>query len=216
VRFCAAQHYAAVSFIPFRHSLARNWRTMLPYLPSHAFSYIFIMSVAFLLGAQAFAQKVKVEHDPSADFSRFKTFALVQGFPLPDYLLDLQMVGTIEHDLAAKGLSKVDPTVADLLVTYHAAGSSEINISSLHDPTYSTTGGRPMPGQTVWSTPSTIGSVGRLIKKGSLGVEIVDRERGQLVWAAVAQGTAKEKRSDRAKQLEKVLTKMFEQYPPSR
>jgi len=216
VRFCATQYYAGVHFLRSRHLFAGNWRTMLPYLPSHAFSYIFIMSVAFLLGGQAFAQKVKVEHDPSVDFSRFKTFALVQGFPLPDYLLDLQMLGGIEHDLAARGLTKVEPTVADLLVTYHAAGSSEINISSLHDPTYSTTGGRPMPGQTVWSTPSTIGSVGRLIKKGSLGVEIVDREKGQLVWAAVAQGTAKEKRSDRAQQLDKVLTRMFEQYPSSR
>jgi triphosphoribosyl-dephospho-CoA synthetase len=68
----------------------------------------------------------------------------------------------------------------------------------------------------MWTTPSTVGSVGRLIKKGSLGVEMVDREKQQLVWAGAATGKAKEKRTDKMKQLDKVLTKMMDQYPPPR
>jgi hypothetical protein len=45
---------------------------------------------------------------------------------------------------------------------------------------------------------------------------MVDREKKQLVWAGVATGKAKEKRTDKLKQLDKAMTQMMDQYPPPR
>ena len=67
----------------------------------------------------------------------------------------------IEDDFAKKGLHKVEPKDADLLVTYNAARDTDLNISSFHDPTYAATGGEPMVGTTMWSSGSTAGSVER-------------------------------------------------------
>jgi len=184
--------------------------------PCSLFANPILSMVLFLAAVPLSAQNVKVDYDKSVDFSKFKTYAWVKGLPFADYLLDLNILGIVDHELAAQGLTQVDPNIADLLVAYHIAATADVSVSSLHDPTYAHNGGIAPLGETMWTTPSTVGSVGRLIKKGSLGVEMVDREKKQLVWAGVATGKAKEKRTDKMKQLDKVLTKMMDQYPPPR
>lgn len=107
-----------------------------------------------------------------------------------------------------KGMKAVDPKDASVLITYHAAGSTDLNISGFEDPTYITTGGVPMPGQTA-------GSAARLIRKGSLSFQIMDRSIHKVIWTGTAKGTLKEKRSEQSEQLDKCLIKIFERYPPA-
>ena len=81
------------------------------------------LALTVLLGllatpAQLRAQKTSYDHDPSADFSRFRTYAWTQGTPAPEAFLHQRIVAAIDSQLAAKGLTRSDAN-PDLYVTYH-------------------------------------------------------------------------------------------------
>jgi hypothetical protein len=160
------------------------------------------------------AQKISVDYDKKVNFSRFKTYAWATGTPVPNPPLDLYIMGAIDLNLQRKGLSRVGTEDADLVITYHAASSTELNVSGIGNPALSTTKGYNSIDATVWSIPSTMGSVARQVRKGSLAVEIFDRQKKELVWAAQAKGTVKETRRERLDQLDKALTRMIDPYPP--
>ncbi len=160
------------------------------------------------------AQKISVDYDKKVNFSRFKTYAWATGTPVPNPPLDLYIMGAIDLNLKHKGLSKVVTEDADLVITYHAASSTELNISGIGNPTLLTTKGYNSTDPAGWSIPSTAGSVARQVRKGSLAVEMFDRQKKELVWAAQAKGTIKETRKERLDQLDKALTRMIDQYPP--
>ena len=77
----------------------------------------------FLITPAIFADNRDVDHDPQADFSKFKTFTLREGtiaVKAPDLnspLVRKKIDEAIRTQLAAKGLREVQ-NQADLLVTY--------------------------------------------------------------------------------------------------
>ncbi|HSY64678.1 MAG TPA: DUF4136 domain-containing protein [Terriglobales bacterium] len=160
------------------------------------------------------AQKITVDYDKKVNFSRFTTYTWATGTPVSNPPLDLYIVGAIDLNLQRKGLSRVGTEDADLVVTYHAASSTELNISGIGNPTLSTTKGYNSIDTAGWSIPSTAGSVARQVKKGTLAVQMFDRKKKELVWAAQAKGTIKESRKERLDQLDRALTRMIDQYPP--
>ncbi len=183
----------------------------------HAWREVIVaLSIVLYAAPAALAQKVASDYDTATDFSRFKTYAWVDGFPAAMVNVDLYIKMAIEADLEKKGLHKTEPKDADLLVTYNAARDTDLNISSFHDPTYTATGGEPMLGTTMWSSGSTVGSVGRYISKGTLALVIYDRQQRRVIWEASAKDTIKEGRSDRLKQLDKALDKILIKYPPKK
>jgi hypothetical protein len=60
-----------------------------------------------LLSTSAAAQDISHDYDTDADFSRFKTYAWVQGTNLRDQLNHKRIVNAIDAQLAAEGLQKV-------------------------------------------------------------------------------------------------------------
>jgi hypothetical protein len=91
-------------------------------------------------------------------------------------------------DCCSKGLTKTEAKHADLLVTYHAARDTEVNASSIDDASYAVSMG-----------PT---------------IELFEREHHQLVWMATATLKLEEKNSQALDQLDKILTKIFDSYPP--
>jgi len=178
-----------------------------------------IAAVAFLAmsaSSAVVAQKVISDYDKTTDFSSFKTYGWGENTSLLDPKVNQEIKVAIEADLDSKGLKKVPGEVAELLVGYQAATNTDLNVSGFVDPTYSTMGGTPMVGTTVWSSGSTAGSVGRYIGKGSLAIQVYDRRQRKVIWQAVAKGTLKEKRIERMDQLNNALTKMMARYPPGK
>jgi hypothetical protein len=175
-----------------------------------------VLFLAAGVSSMAVAQKVTSDYDKATDFSIFGSYAWVAGQAVPAVNMDLYIKIAIDEDLAKKGLHKVEPKDADLLVTYNSARDTDLNISSFYDPTYTASGGDPMLGTTMWSSGSSVGSAGRYITKGSLAIVIYDRHQRKIIWEVVAKGTVKERQGDRLKQLDKALTKMLEKYPPTK
>jgi hypothetical protein len=172
-------------------------------------SLVFVL----LLVPQLDAQKVKIEYDKTTDFSKYKTYAWVQGTPLFDPHLDAYVRNSVTDMLHHIGMTEAPINAADILVTYHAAIGTDISVGTALDPTYAATGGTPMPGQSIWQTSS--GAAPAHVTKGSLAFEILDRAANRPVWTGVAKNTVKDTQHERQDQLQKVLDKLFRTFPPA-
>ena len=180
--------------------------------------------IAFLLGTLVVflgpifpltAQKISTNYDSKADFTALKTYSWVKGTPAPDPNVDLYIKGAADELLKEKQMRQVEPSEADVLITYHAAGDTDLAISGFHDPTHVATGGTALPGETVWSGPSTVGTSARLVRKRSLSFQMLNRATQEIVWTGTAKLTLKEKRAEQLDQLDRALTKIFDQFPPT-
>jgi len=173
---------------------------------------ITLLTMTILVGRSAMGQKVSLDYDKDTNFSKFATYAWVRGTPVPNETLDQYIILVSDGMLEKKGLRKVEPQNADLLFTYHAAGDADLNIGGVQDPTYSSVGGVPIEGQTVWTTGGA--APARLIRKGQLAVQALDRSSHKIVWTGTAGVTIKEKRGEKLDQVDSALTKLFDRFPP--
>jgi hypothetical protein len=175
---------------------------------------IVAVAVVLLASHNGLAQKVTIDFDKGTDFSRTKTYAWIKGTPAGNPKLDLYIMTVGDHQLAQKGLTKVEAKDADLLITYHAASNGEINATLLDNDSYAFSLGLPHTTVITWWALPPQGTTARLIRKGTVAFEIIDRQRHQLIWTASAKVKLDEKRSKALDQLDKALIKVFEGYPP--
>src|ERR1700757_4109359 len=90
----------------------------------------------------AFSQKVRVGYDKAADFVKFKTYTwTAPTMPITRPLLYASIVGTIDHELKAKGLTRTERD-GDLALT--PAGGMEFGLNvAMGTPILPTYGGTP-------------------------------------------------------------------------
>jgi Domain of unknown function (DUF4136) len=160
--------------------------------------------VLFLLAALAvFAQKITIEFDQSADFAKYKTFAIRAGQlnsrnpALNSELVKKQIEADITNDLAARGLTAVTDGPSDLNVRYHFGSARKSEIE-----TYPA-------GWRGWGT--------RVVRvpyaEGTLVIDLRDATAHSLVW----RGIASEEKSDATKiagKLDEMVRKALAKYPP--
>jgi hypothetical protein len=159
----------------------------------------------------SFGQKVTVERDKDADFSQYKTYAWVTGRDAQRPGVHLTIVSAIEHALDQRGVTKIDDVnKADLLIRYSAIPDVGFNLGA-GDPTYSASGGVPLPGGTPWT--SGLGPLpGSASRKGTLLLEMFDRAKHREVWRSSASGTLKSNK-DMLDKIDSGIQKMFAEYP---
>ncbi|MFN7944112.1 MAG: DUF4136 domain-containing protein [Blastocatellia bacterium] len=154
-----------------------------------------------LLGAvSAMAQKVSVDFDKGADFSKYKTFAWAVGTPAENPMVHQRIVAGIEAQLTARGLRKVESN-PDIAVIYHAATDTQVSINAL--------GGGPFGGWRWGTGTATVDKV----PMGQLVVDIGDMNTKKFVWRGTASGTINSKPEKNEKALNTALTKMFQNFP---
>jgi hypothetical protein len=160
---------------------------------------------------QLSAQKVRVEFDKTTNFSKYKTYAWVDGTPVFDPQLDAYIKDTVIGVLRHSGMTETGVSEASLLVTYHAAINTNLSVGTALDPTFAASGGTPMPGHSVWEVA---GSGATHVTKGSLTVEILDRVANHPIWTGTAKHTVDDRPHEHWKQLQKALDKLFRSFPP--
>lgn len=150
----------------------------------------------------AFAQKVTIEFDQAADFSKYKTFAIRGGQlnsrnpALNSELVRKRIDADIERALAAKGLVLVTGR-SDLNVRYQLGAARRTEIERYP------AGWRGL-GTRLVRVPYT---------EGTLVINLRDPATRSLVWRAIA----REEKADANKiegKLEDMVKKSFEKYPP--
>ena len=160
------------------------------------------------------AQKVSVGADPGVDLTRYKTYAWSKGTVSANATVSEMVVSSVEEQLAAKGVKKVDAD-PDLTVVVFGSTESDMHVSN---PSWS-------PSLNSIATGVAVGSQSWLVTKGTLVVDILDTKTKNSVWRGQAtqtldRGPTGDKAKD-AKTVEKpirnAVKKMFKQFPhPSR
>jgi hypothetical protein len=174
--------------------------------------------VAFLFMAScAYAQDVHYNYDRGANFGAYKTYKWVEipGGSVPDQLVHQDIKRATNEQLRLKGLSEVEDN-ADLYVGYQVV----INLEKSVD-LWGTGGGwggwggwGPWGGGGLESVHGQTSTV----PVGILLIDLYDVGKKQLVWRGDAMKTIDLKK-DPAKNyrnLQKVITKLFNNYPPQR
>jgi hypothetical protein len=163
-----------------------------------------VLILSLLAARGALAQKVTIEFDHTADFSKFKTFAIRDGQlnsknpALNSELVKKQIEADIVKDLTAKGLTEA-PGHADVNVVYHFGSARKMETETYPAGWY----GR---GTRVVRVPYS---------EGTLVIDLRDPATRSLVWRAVAS----EEKSDPTKiagKLDDMVKKSFEKYPPKK
>ena len=170
-------------------------------------SSIMIISMVALLSACASTPQITTDYDRSANFSNYRTygFAAIQedGY---QSLTDKYIKSAITQALEQRGYRQSD--TPDLVVHSMALKQDKVQVWNSPEPAgfYSMRRGGYSGwtgyNQTLW--PYT---------EGSLTIDLVDRDRKQLVWRGVITNTLEENQPVGQAQIQQAVEKLFTQYP---
>jgi hypothetical protein len=168
------------------------------------FQIIGLFVFSLLAARGALAQKVTLEFDRDADFTKYKTFAIRNGElnsrnpALNSDLVKKQIEGDIVRDLTARGLTEASGP-ADLNVVYRFGSARKAELETYPAGWYGL-------GTRVVRVPYA---------EGTLVVDLRDPHTRSLVWRAIAS----EEKSDPTKiagKLDDMVKKSCEKYPPKK
>ncbi|HKI11178.1 MAG TPA: DUF4136 domain-containing protein [Candidatus Acidoferrum sp.] len=147
-----------------------------------------------------------------ADFSKYKTYKWV-SIESAQYLDELtadQVLGTLETELAKKGLTQSKSDKADLYIGYQIAGGSvkqlnHYDIGSQYEPPAA-------------ATAETAGDAAITVHSGPLVLYMYDAAKKQLVWWSVLPNAidANADPDKKQKHLDKAIAKLLKDYPPQK
>ena len=172
----------------------------------------FLTAFLFTVGC-VYGQDVHYNYDRSANFAIYKTYQWVDipGGRVPDQLIDQAIKRAAEEQLAQKGLTKVE-TNADLYLGYQFVLNLERSISL-----WDTGGAGPGWGLDPWGGGRNVQGQTSTVPVGILLMDLYDIEKRQLVWRGDAVKTIDLKKDPdkNYKNLQKVMAKLFKNYPPT-
>lgn len=161
-----------------------------------------VLIVTLLAAVGVLAQKVTVEFDQAADFSRYKTFAIRDGQlnsrnpALNSELVKKRIDADIQRYLTARGLSMASGT-ADLNVRYRLGSARKTELESYP------------AGWRGWGT--------RVVRvpytEGTLVIDLRDPATRSLVWRAITSVEKQDANKIEGK-LDDMVKKSLQKYPP--
>lgn len=164
-----------------------------------------LLILGMLAAQSARAQKITMEFDQTADFSKYKTFAIREGQlnsrnpALNSDLVKKQIEADIQNDLTAKGLTLVTSGPSDLNVRYTFGAARKTEIEAYPAGWYGM-------GTRYVRVPYA---------EGTLVIDLRDPTTRSLVWRAIAA----EDKSDASKiegKINDMVKKSVDKYPPKK
>jgi hypothetical protein len=158
------------------------------------------------------AQNASVNYGKNADFSKYKTYKWVNienAQHLDDLTAD-QLAGTVESELAKKGLKKSQTDKADLFIGYQVGRGKEKQLSQYNvGATY---------GSAAGATSGTGGATTTVVHTGLLVLDMYDAETKQLIWRGVVANAidADAKPDKKQKHMDQGVAKLLKDYPPQK
>jgi len=179
------------------------------------FARALLLPLVLLFAACANQPEIRTDFDKSADFSRYRTFAFVErlGTDVAGYstLTTQRIRAAVERELTARGYTPSAVGNADLLVNFQGNIKEKERVTELPLPMgyYGYRAGVYAP----WAGyPATV-DVERY-SEGTLNIDLVDRNRRQMVWEGVAVARVTESMREAPEQaIDKAVTEIFAKYP---
>ncbi|MBM4266415.1 MAG: DUF4136 domain-containing protein [Deltaproteobacteria bacterium] len=178
------------------------------------------LSLAILFVACAPRIKVATDYNPQANFARLHTFSwLPRAQPksgnlrLDSGLVEGRVRRAVNKTLTAKGFREVAATSEpDFFVAYQAAVQNKIDVHST--PTYYGYRG-------WWRGPAVMGTQTSVHQYdlGTLLIDVVDRERDDLIWRGSGQAKLSPRDSgspaEKQERMDAVVEQILEDFPPT-
>jgi hypothetical protein len=171
----------------------------------------FLLAFVFLVfgvGRMA-AQSVDYTFDKNADFSKYKTYKWVsiKNAQQLDELTASQLMGTLEVQLAKKGLTKTESDDADLYIGYQIASANEKHLNNAIGLAY---------GSGVGGSSGAAEATTTTVHSGKLVLDMYDSGKRQLVWrGVVTHSIDPDAKPDKKQQhMDKAIEKLLKNYPP--
>lgn len=163
----------------------------------------FAAAVALVLAACASAPDVQTDFDPTAQFSRYRTYAWTVTPESGAPLMRQRITASIDAKLGTMGWTPASAATADVLITAHVITREQLSIDSF--PSGGGWGGWPLPGY----GPAHV----RSHTVGTLVLDIFDARTKRAVWRGTASG-ALPKTSDKAiARTQEAIDRMFAGFP---
>jgi hypothetical protein len=140
---------------------------------------------------------VRVQWERGTDFSKYQTYAWLEGTRALDDEADALIVNTVDGQLGVNGIFP-DEAEPDLYVVYHAS----------RDESFEVTGGYRLD----WKDARAVTANSHVA--GTLVIDLVDAEENQLVWRGVATASITQDRRKDRKTVVDAMEKMFAKFPP--
>jgi len=150
---------------------------------------------------------VRMEHDPAADFSRFKTFAFAERPIAEESGIDRdsaardRIESALSRELKNKDFRLVRLDQQPDLTVYYAVAVHEKSQKAWR--TGYGWGARYGGGQTTYP-----------YEEGTLIVDLVDPVKQELMWRATMNAHLEDTSAGRLDQADRAIARAFEQYPP--
>ena len=178
--------------------------------------WLYALCAMFLLAGCATGPQVSSEADPSADFSRYRTFGWYQPLAIEDkgYATPTteQVKNAVRREMEARGYT-LSPQEPDLWVNLNAYIRERTDVSSIptvdYDYYYSYRAGGYLA-VPFWRDRTSV----RQYTEGTLNVDLVDRERNRMVWEGIAVGRmTRLSPQERAARIDAAVREIFGQFP---
>jgi hypothetical protein len=162
--------------------------------------------------------KVQTDHDPTVDFSSFKTFAFAgpaemnKGGIYDNTLTSKRIESAVVRELTGKGLRQVSTEEPqDLRVHYWVSVLDKQRLES-SGPTVGVA--RGPAGGYGWGAGYGGGVSTYDYKEGTLILDLIEPAKQQLVWRAKIVGTLQDSNKENVELGTKAIHEAFEHYPP--
>jgi hypothetical protein len=162
---------------------------------------ITLIFLTALLAPASHAKKIETGHDPSVDFSKFTTYAWVEGAPAAKPEIQRWIERSVERELKDRGLRKVEVGEADLhvkslVLTMFSASMFNNYIGSVNS------------GWNFWQSNS------RAYAQGAWVVDLIRPGDDLLVWRGILAGTFTGEWTKYERKIPTYAKKMFADFPP--
>lgn len=174
-------------------------------------SAIVLLFSSFMIAG---SKKLKVAVEPGVDFSKYRTYAWVNGVPAANPIVDTMLIAAFDTELQSRGLQKVDPPQADIIVRYNVTTSGNMNDQVSDNALLSALGVNPMNGTSLaLGTGVVTLQTATFIRSGSLVFDFFDKAQRKLVFQAVANDKLEENRTKLVDQINRMIRSIFAEYP---
>lgn len=158
---------------------------------------------------------IRSNSDASVDFTSFQTFGFFEPLATDregyQSLISQQLVASAERELVARGLQRTDAN-PDLLVNFSASLDQRLRVTQT--PRTTSRNFHRHRGGFYNTWPNYQQTEIRQYTKGTLGIDVVDAARKQLVWEGFALGRVTQRTTDNiGPVLDSAVVDIFSRFP---
>ena len=179
-------------------------------------SLLFVLSTLLLLGACASTPRVASQADPTADFSRYRSFAFFSPLALEQHgyttITSNRIRAAVRTQMESRGY-RFDEANPDLWVNLNAYLQDKTQVTTMPEVDYDyyySYRARGYVAVPYWRDRTDV----RQYTEGTLNVDVVDARQKRLVWEGVAVGTVgRVKPEQRGERIDAAVAAIFATYP---